>query len=422
VRLPAVLFGVLSIPALFLLGRRLTDTWQALAACALMTLSYHHIWFSQNARGYTGLLFFAILSTWLWVEALSQERWGIWLGYIAAIVLGAWVHLTMVFVAVSQGLTYLVLLVFGRHDRTGRVSLGGVVLGSWWRPLAAGGLGATLTLQLYALALPDFLRSGLHEVSLESEWTQVWWLIRETIRGLQAGHAAWLAGAALAVVLSAGWLSIVRRNWTAGVAMVVAPALVCALMILGGHNLWPRFVFFSAGFAILVVVRGVNLTARWLARRLLPWAGPRLERWWAAAALGLVLGISIAMVPRNYRLPKQDYSGARDYVERRLGPSETALAIGLAGDLFASYYAPDWHCAKTGEELEAALRDYRRVWLVYTMPIHVRTYHPDMWAVVEREFENTEVFPGTLAGGEVFVCRTPSARLDRPVPAERATD
>jgi len=421
-RLPAVFFGVLSIPALFLLARRLTDKWQALAACALMTLSYHHIWFSQNARGYTGVLFFAILSTWLWVEALPQERWRIWLGYAVAVVLGAWVHLTIVFMAASHGLTYLILLVFGRRDRTGRRSLGQVVLGSWWMPLATGTLCVTLTLQLYALSLPDFLRSGLHEVSLESEWTQVWWMIRETICGLHVGYAGWLAIAALVMVLTTGWLSIVRRNWTVGLSMVVAPMAVCGLMILRGHNLWPRFVFFCAGFAILVVVHGVNLIARWLGRKILPSCGPRTERWWALAALGLVLGTSTAMIPRNYMLPKQDYTGARDYVEQRLGPSETAVAVGLAGNVFESYYAPEWKCAKTREELEAAIQSYRQVWLVYTMPIHVRAYHPDIWAVVQREFKNVKVFPGTLAGGEVFVCKTQPTSSTRSAPAERTGD
>ena len=215
-RLPAVFFGVVSIPALFLLARKLTDKWQALAACALMALSYHHIWFSQNARGYTGVLFFAILSTWLWVKALPQKRWSLWLGYIAVVVLGMWINLTMAFMAASHGLTYVLLLIFGRRDRAGVKSLGQVALGSWWMPLAAGALCVTVTLQLYALSLPDFLNSGYNEVSLESEWTQVWWLVLETIRGLHIGYAGWFAVLAMIVVLGTGWLSIFRRSWNVG--------------------------------------------------------------------------------------------------------------------------------------------------------------------------------------------------------------
>lgn len=64
-RLPAVIFGVLSIPTMYLLGCELTDRLEAMLAAALLTFSYHHVWFSQNARGYSGLLFWAILSSWL---------------------------------------------------------------------------------------------------------------------------------------------------------------------------------------------------------------------------------------------------------------------------------------------------------------------------------------------------------------------
>ncbi len=56
-RLPAVLFGVGSIWAVYMLGAEVTDRKQAFLASALLAFSYHHLWFSQNARGYTGLLF-----------------------------------------------------------------------------------------------------------------------------------------------------------------------------------------------------------------------------------------------------------------------------------------------------------------------------------------------------------------------------
>ena len=74
-RLPAVIFGAGSIWALFLLGRRLFGETEALLACALMTVSYHRIWFSQDARGYTGMLFFSLLATWLWLEAMERDKW-----------------------------------------------------------------------------------------------------------------------------------------------------------------------------------------------------------------------------------------------------------------------------------------------------------------------------------------------------------
>ncbi len=56
-RLPSVVFGIGSIWAFFYLGRKLLGQKEALLGCALLTVSYHHIWFSQNARGYMGFYF-----------------------------------------------------------------------------------------------------------------------------------------------------------------------------------------------------------------------------------------------------------------------------------------------------------------------------------------------------------------------------
>src|SRR5205085_5129510 len=115
-RLPAVLFGAATVPALFLAGRRMLGTKVALFSCALLTVSYHHIWFSQNARGYTGLVFFTLISTWLWMEAIDGNRWSVWAAYAIACALGVWVHMTMIFVVAAQALVYIVLAVLRTRE------------------------------------------------------------------------------------------------------------------------------------------------------------------------------------------------------------------------------------------------------------------------------------------------------------------
>ena len=72
-RLPAVLFGIGSIWALYLFGHTLSNRKEALLAAALLTFSYHHVWFSQNARGYTGLLFWTLIASWLFVYVFSES-------------------------------------------------------------------------------------------------------------------------------------------------------------------------------------------------------------------------------------------------------------------------------------------------------------------------------------------------------------
>jgi mannosyltransferase len=105
-RLPAAIAGIATIPALYLLGTRVAGHFEALAAAALLTLSYHHIWFSQNARGYTLLLLCAVVATHLLLIALrhGRRRTYVWYGIVAA--LGTYTHLTMVFVIASHAVVW----------------------------------------------------------------------------------------------------------------------------------------------------------------------------------------------------------------------------------------------------------------------------------------------------------------------------
>jgi hypothetical protein len=175
-------------------------------------------------------------------------------------------------------------------------------------------------------------------------------------------------------------------------------------MLALGHNLWPRFFFFSMGFGLLIVVHG----AMELPRVFLPLLRPNLEPWaerggYALATLTILA--SLTTVPRAYALPKQDFTGARDFVISQLGTGDKVVVVGLAAHAYSKYYAPQWPVANSAQEL-ATLRPARaRVFLLYTLPIELKAAHPDVWRTVEAEFETVRVFPGTLGGGEVYVSR-----------------
>ena len=80
-RLPAALFGVATIPALYFLAREFVGRTEALLGCLLLAVSYHHVWFSQNARGYTMLAFLTVVSTALLLRGLRSGRAGYYVAY-----------------------------------------------------------------------------------------------------------------------------------------------------------------------------------------------------------------------------------------------------------------------------------------------------------------------------------------------------
>jgi mannosyltransferase len=392
-RVPSVLFGVASIWALFLLGRRLIGERPALLACALMTVSYHHIWFSQNARGYMGLLFFTLIATWLWLEAMDQDRWSMWVGYAVSIALGMWIHMTIVFVAAAHALIFLLVWLSSGRDpkRLGRAA-------------AAYGLATTLSLQLIAIALPEFLRTGIGEVSPPTEWTNPLWVVRESLRSLRIGFAGAAVVFCGGILVLTGWVDLLRKQARAAWALILPGIAGGGLMLIIGHNLWPRFFFFCMGFALLITVHGALELPRRIGR-----IAPPAVRWspkLGYALSALIIAASAVTVPRCYALPKQDFTGAMAYVEQQRRPGDTVVVVGLAEHVYPVYYAPSWPVAQDEKQLAALRSQTGRTFVLYTLPIELRAVHPDIWKTLQTDFETDHVFWGTLGGGEVYVCRS----------------
>lgn len=409
-RLPSVLFGVGSIWAMYFLCRKLLGTLEAVLASALMTVSYHHIWFSQNARGYMGLLFFTLLATWFWFEALEKNTWRWWLLYSAAIVLGMWIHMTMTFVVAAHALVYSFFALFPRY--------GGLQSENFsperrakFKPFAAWILSVTATLQLYALVLPEFLRSALHEESRNSLWTNPLWVIRESAQNLSigfAGTAVVLCGAAF---VAFGWVSLFNENRRAALLIVLPPVFAGALMIVLGHNLFPRFFFFAMGFGLLIVVHGALELPKFFSKHVNALKHRKITTAVAGVALViLMIAASMFTVPRIYALPKQNFTGARNYVESLKKPDERVVAVSLAGDMYGKYFAPQWTIAADDLDLQNIQRTGEEIWLIYTLSPEIKAFHPALWKAIERDYRVVQVFPGTLNGGEIYVCRKRNTR------------
>jgi hypothetical protein len=310
--------------------------------------------------------------------------------------------MTMVFVIAAHGLVYLSLLP-GRAAATA-IGAGTLDRGWRWKPFVAWLFAATVVLQSHALALPEFLRSALHEESLESEWINPMWVVTESIRRLADGGLATVVVLGGLVVAAAGLASYARRDWRDTMLLTLPGVLGGGTMLALGHNLWPRFFLFCMGFALLIVVRGIMAIAEWMAARL---PAPRLKKLAVPLGVAVCLAgvvVSATTLPRSYR-PKQDFSGARQYVESARQPGDDVVAVGLAGLAYRRYYAPEWPFIERRADLEMIQDRAHGVWLVYTLPVHLKAWVPEVWDVVQRDYEIVRVFPGTLGGGDVVVCR-----------------
>ncbi len=109
VRFPSAVAGILAVPLVYVLARRLTDTPTALIAAALLTISPYHVWYSQEAKMYTLVVLLALGSTLLLWETLQRPHvvWSI--GWVVVSSLMFYTHVASVLVFAGQGL-YLLLI------------------------------------------------------------------------------------------------------------------------------------------------------------------------------------------------------------------------------------------------------------------------------------------------------------------------
>jgi 4-amino-4-deoxy-L-arabinose transferase-like glycosyltransferase len=97
-RLPAALFGLFSVLAIFLLAKQIFGKKEGLIAALFSSISTYLIFFSQQARGYTGLLLFSVLSLYFFWRALNEGKTHLWLLYTLSTVIGIYFHLILILV------------------------------------------------------------------------------------------------------------------------------------------------------------------------------------------------------------------------------------------------------------------------------------------------------------------------------------
>jgi 4-amino-4-deoxy-L-arabinose transferase-like glycosyltransferase len=391
-RLPAVLLGSASLWAVWRFALLVAPRVEALFATLLLAVSWHHVWFSQDARGYTGMLLATLVATGALMEMLWQKRatnMRLPLVYALAASFAIWMHVTAVFVVVAHFLVWTVLAARRPGAALNR-----------WQPLWGFAFAAALSLWLYALVLPQFVATlgGPSMAGHETQWRNPMWMLRETLDGLAAGvPGGWVALAEGVFLIGLGLWSYARQSTVVLALFLLPAALTCGVIVLQGHNLWPRFFFFSAGFAVLILLRGVFEFVGLFARGGL---APMRKTIGIAAAALLCLA-SAATLPRAFG-PKQDFEAAAAWVSAH-APADSVATLEMGNLPFLEYKRLPWAQIDDLQALMDFERRHGETWIVLTTPVHLAAVQPETWARLESEYREEKVFYGSVHGGEIVV-------------------
>jgi hypothetical protein len=330
-RAPSLVAGSLTIPAVYLLGRRTVGQLAALLASAAVALSPFMIYYSSEARAYGVLMLLVTLSTLSMLLALDTGRWRWWVGYAVCSCAALYTHYTCGFVLAAQ-LLWL-WWAYPRARRQAILANLGVLVGLVpWIPGLNNDLHSPTASILSALS-----PFNLHAVwiilghwALGYPYTALAKLTQlPGLPGVAFPSLVQLPGVAalalLAVAAALACISLVTRIARTPTRSVTPDnRLLLMLMVLVATPVGEALV--SAVGTHLFGVR--NLAASWPAlalcfAALLAGASGWLRFAAVGAALVSLAWAALGMVDGRWGRP--DYAGAAAFVERNAAPRDVVL-------------------------------------------------------------------------------------------------
>lgn len=401
-RLPAVIFGVASIAAVWALFRESSGKWMAALIALLLALSYHHVWFSQNARGYTGLLLFTTLAGLSLHRGITTGRRTYWFAYALFFATSMLIHLSAAFLLFAHGVAAIARATQIARRKSAAESarwlLGGPVIGF--------GAGAVIVAAALVPTAPEMIESfgavaGPPAAATLSvaEWKNPFWTAAEIVRSLG------LLGVALPVAVIfaciGSWRIARATPWIALPYLIHIPVTIGILLALS-MRVWPRYFFVDLGFVLAATVFGAFAFADFIGERF----NTRGKFGVSAHSLKLagsafMAAASAPLLFQNYAKPKQDFEGALAFIESRRQSGDRIATIGLADLYYRDYRELDWPTI----EPDASLGSEAPQWLVSAFPAHVEANYPRAAKALEEHYEVAARFTGTLSGGDILVYR-----------------
>lgn len=357
-RMPAAMFGIAAIAAVYRLGRVVFGPGTGLIAALLLAVSPYHLAFSQEARGYSGVVFFSALSIVYLFQAIEKRERRYLCAFVLTTALLLYTHLFSGVILAAEVCV-----------------LGGCLLGGWlpdrhltgaaWSQvrswLAALLILAVLLAILYAplwlslLSIIDKTYAGDYAgpLSYSTDWrldaaSQLKLLLRYA--GSRSGSWQAVSAISLSFFLVGLVLSVVRRlkYGFALASLLPLPFLFVAMLdvLLGGFYAYSRFFVFLLPVFLILAAYGIMSVGELVAHLGRRWLGSHLPAWGVSLVLagGMLGSLSVSPLRQVYTAEYQGWRGAGQYLadHARLGDLVVQMWL-LQGNSLGWYYDAEDH-------------------------------------------------------------------------------
>ncbi len=102
-RFLSLIFSVCSIYMIYKLGGLFFDKKIGLLSAFILSISPVHIWYAQEVREYSMLSFLVMVSVYLFIKALKEDRYYLWLWFVIASTLSLYTNYFYLFLILASG-------------------------------------------------------------------------------------------------------------------------------------------------------------------------------------------------------------------------------------------------------------------------------------------------------------------------------
>ncbi len=327
VRLPSLILGSITVPALYVLGRRVFPGRVALVASLLFCFSKWPVWFAQEARGYAGMILCGLVSQMLFLELIQEFRQGrAWLYFFFSLA-AIYFHPYSAFIIASHALVFLGFRLWREP-------------GAGWKPFYAALAVAVAALILYApmfSSMMKFLETGARVSSGRDlsgafiiQWSEDW--------GAGRGHP--YLSLIMAGLFLIGLIQGFFKRPIASAAFIIPVILILLVTSFMELFIYHRFLAFFLPFYFLIIACGIEALSKWI----------KLKRLAFAIMAVLLLALVLRPLAEYYRLGMQGFRPAARWIQTH-HPSEQVYSIGLSAEEFR-YYLPSAIPVTMGKDIE----------------------------------------------------------------------
>lgn len=342
VRFLSLVFGVLTIPLMYVTARRLFNSTAALFAALIATFSALYVWYSQEARMYTLITFLGLLSSYALLRATSPQpspsqgegaRW--WLVFVVANVAAVYTHYFAFALLAFQFLYALYILLRRRSSSLVRpLAAFALIFIAFapWLPFMLNRLGEDASYFRGDLKLDEALRHILINFSVGES------VLENTAQYLAVGWLVVLAIALVAILVASRQSTVNSRD--AGLMFAILYLLVPLVLLLFLFSRNPKF---NARYLMLASPGLFFLLAAGLASLLSLAQSKNVLMRVAFAALflfafGFLLFTSLSSISNAYFDPaftKADFRGVAKFISENARDDEAIVLT--SGHLFPAF-------------------------------------------------------------------------------------